>query len=335
MMNFALVGCGGMGNWHATQLQKLSDDVRVVALCDIATGCAEGYKTKYFNDAEVHHDFDAMMDKLTGTLDAVVLCTPHSLHYPMAKSALQRGVHVLTDKPMVTSSAHAYDLWRLVKQTGRHLGITFQAPYTREYQAIKNLRDAGKLGTPQIIQGWLAQGWLKPTAGKWRQVSAISGGGQMYDSGSHVLNGMMWLMNEPVVEVYCMYDTLGSPVDINGVAIMKFRSGTLGSVAIGGNSPGWNVSILLQTDTSVVRTGPHGGSLEITRNGHSTYPPVPEDDHPAAFTPHRNFVNTLLKRESPVVTVRHGVLLSALMDAIYESARTKAPVKVEPVPDDL
>lgn len=334
MIRIALVGCGGMANWHAQQLQKITD-CKVVALCDTDPKRTAQFKEKYFADAVEFASYDALLEKRPDKLDAVLLVTPHTLHYPQAKSAMQRGLHVLVEKPMVTSSAHAYDLWQTVKQTGKHLAITFQAPYTSEYQYLKALRDSGKWGKVQIIQGWLAQGWLKGTAKTWRQDPALSGGGQMYDSGAHVLNGMMWLMNDPVVEVACFYDKVGSPVDINGVAIMKFQNGALGSVAIGGNSPGWSVAIQIQTDALQIRTGPHGGFLEVTGSPQLKYPHVPSSDAPSAFTPHLNFVNALLGREPLEAPVRYGVLLSALMDALYESADKQAPVKVKPVPRDL
>lgn len=333
MIRFALVGCGGMANWHAQMLQKISD-CKVVALCDTVKSHTETFKRNYFHDAAEFESYDALLASDMG-IDAVVLVTPHTLHYPQAKAALERGKHVLVEKPMVTHSEHAYDLWHTVKRTGRQLGITFQAPYTAEYQAIKRLRDSGELGRIQLIQGWLAQGWLKATANTWRQKPELSGGGQMYDSGAHVLNGIMWIMNEPVVEVSCMYDTCGSPVDINGVAIMKFASGAMGSVCLGGNSPGWDVGVQVQSEHMQLRTGPHGGWLECKKQGKHFYPVVPWSDMPSAFSPHLNFVNALLGREELQAPVRYGVLLSALMDAMYESAAKHAPVAVKPVPDSV
>ena len=333
MIRFALVGCGGMANWHAQMLQKIGD-CKVVALCDTVKSHTETFKRTYFNDAVEFDSYDALLASDTG-IDAVVLVTPHTLHYPQARAALERGKHVLVEKPMVTHSDHAYDLWRTVKRTGKHLGITFQAPYTAEYQAIKRLRDSGELGKVQLIQGWLAQGWLKATANTWRQQPELSGGGQMYDSGAHVLNGIMWIMNEPVVEVCCMYDTCGSPVDINGVAIMRFAGGAMGSVAIGGNCPNWDVAISVQTDTMSLRTGPHGAFLEANRLGRKFYPPVPFSDEPATFTPVRNFADAILGHARLQAPARSGVLLSALMDAMYQSAAEQKPVRVNPVPDDL
>jgi predicted dehydrogenase len=336
MIHMALVGCGGMANWHATQLKAMSDEVSVVALVDTVPAQTKAFKEKYFPDAVEYADYDKLLaDARKLKLDAVNLVTPHTLHYPQAKAALEAGLNVLVEKPMVTASEHAYDLWKTVKKSGKKLGITFQAPYTAEYQAIKGLRDSGEMGKVQIIQGWLAQGWMKGTAGKWRQDPKLSGGGQMYDSGAHVLNGMMWIMNDPVVEVACFYDTLGAPVDINGVAIMRFQNGAMGSVAIGGNSPGWDVAIQVQTDKMQLKTGPHGGSLDISRGGKKYYPRVEMDDRPAGATPHRNFIDALQDKAELQAPVRYGVLLSALMDAMYESADQRKPVQVKPVPRDL
>ena len=115
MFNFALVGCGGMANWHAQQLQKLSADVKVVAVVDTVPGCARTFKDKYFNDAVEYEAYDKLLEKPPAKLDAVVLVTPHTLHYPQAKAALERGINVMVEKPMVTSSQHAYDLWQTVK----------------------------------------------------------------------------------------------------------------------------------------------------------------------------------------------------------------------------
>ena len=335
MTRFAIVGCGGMASGHAQTLSRMRD-VELVAFCDIVPAHSAAYQTKYAAGAQTFDSFDALLaaqSKLK--LDAVLLVTPHTVHYPHAKAALEAGINVLVEKPMVTSSVHAYDLWRTVKRSGKKLAIAFQAPHSAEYQAIRALRDSGALGKVQLIQGWLAQGWKLPQAGTWRQDPPLSGGGQMYDSGAHVLNAMMWIMDEPVVEVACMYDRCGTPVDINGVAMMKFASGAMGSVCIGGNSPGWDVELRVQTDTMQLRTGPHGGFLEAKRAGRTFYPNVAFDDSPGAFTPMRNFIDAINGKAELVSPTRYGVLLSALMDAIYLSAETGKRVRVEPVPDEI
>jgi predicted dehydrogenase len=109
----------------------------------------------------------------------------------------------------------------------------------------------------------------------------------------------------------------------------------MGSVCIGGNSPGWDVAIQVQTDRMQLKTGPHGGSLDITRGGKKFYPRVETDDRPAGATPHRNFVDALQGKAELQASARNGVLLSALMDAMYQSADEGKPVKVKPVPTEI
>jgi len=330
----ALVGCGGMAHWHAEVLLKIPE-AKLAAFVDIDPKKTHEFRTRYAVDAKEYTSLHELLESPPTGLSAVVLVTPHTLHFPQATAALKRGFHVLCEKPMVTAVSDAYELWKTVNQTGKRLAISFQAPYTKEYQAIRRARDSGQLGKVQLISGWLAQGWLKGTTGTWRQDPKLSGGGQMYDSGAHVLNAIMWIMNEPVVEVACMYDTLGSPVDINGVAILRFASGAMGSVVLGGNSPGWDVEVRVQTDKLQYRTGPHGGWLNVTGSPKPPEIEIPHHDAPAAFTPHGNFIRSICGWEELHCTARNGVMLSALMDAMYESAHARKPVIVKPVPDRL
>jgi predicted dehydrogenase len=344
MLNFAFVGCGSMAHWHAQQLQKINR-VKVVAVVDPVAQHARHFKEKYFHAAAEFKSLDDLLAKPPGKLDAVVLMTPHARHFPQAKAALEHGLHVLIEKPMVTRSEDAYDLWKLVKKSGKLLGITFQAPYTPEFAYLARQRDAGKLGKVQVISGWLSQGWLAATVKTWRQDPAVSGGGQMYDSGAHLLNAIMWLMNEPVVEVGCFYDRCGSPVDVNGVAVARFKNGALASIAIGGNCPTFRSEIQIQTDTMLILTDQYGGKLDMTgKEGHRITPKPDEIRHPvspatlatsAARTPHANFVHAILGEEPLRAPVRYGVLLSALMDAMYESGGSGKLVKVKAVPEEI
>ena len=185
MVHLALVGCGGMGHYHAARLKEI-DRVKVTALVDLLPAQTRLYRERYFPDAREYDDYEKLLSDRDLPLDGVVLVTPHTDHYPQAKAALLRGLHVLVEKPMVTGSAQAYDLWKTVKQTGRQLSIAFQSCYTPEFGYLARERDAGRLGRITLVSGWLAQNWLSATAGKWRQNKSASGGGQMYDSGGSV-----------------------------------------------------------------------------------------------------------------------------------------------------
>ncbi len=333
MIRLGLVGCGNMAHWHAQQLLKVPE-LRVTALCDpFALRTAE-FRERFFNQAQEYEHYEKMLE--SAELDAVLLVTPHALHYPQAMQAMQRGLHVLCEKPMVTNSEQAYELWRTSVKTGMLLGIAFQSPYTAEFGYLADLRDAGKLGSLQNIAGYVSQNWYRSSAGKWRQDPLVSGGGFIYDTGAHMLNAIMWLTNSPVIEVNCYIDKADTAVDIRGSAAFRFQNGAFGSVTMAGNTPMFRSEISIFTERFLIVTDQYGSRLDMfDGNGSRFYPHVPHQAHPAAGSPHLNFANAILGKERLRAPARCGVLLSALMDAMYESANLATPIKVNPVPDQI
>src|SRR2546421_11535611 len=88
MIKVALVGCGGMASWHAEKL-KLIPDCVVTALVDTDASCTKTFREKYFPNAKEFASYEEMLEKAKP--DAVVLVTPHTLHYPQVKAALEAG----------------------------------------------------------------------------------------------------------------------------------------------------------------------------------------------------------------------------------------------------
>jgi predicted dehydrogenase len=233
---------------------------------------------------------------------------------------------------MVTSSAHAKKLAERVKKTGLLLQVSFQASYSCEFAYIRHVLQAGGIGELQTVTAWSHQGW-KPKGGKdtwkWRHDPKLSGGGQMYDTGAHLFNAIAWALDRPVEEVFCWIDNKGMPVDINAVMTIRWEGGVLGTVTISGNNPGWDEGIIIAGDQGRLHTGIHAGRLEhYDTRGKIKYPPVTFPH----YTPDRNFVHCLLGKAEPMCPVRYGILHSWLMDALYRSAKTKAPVKLTKPP---
>jgi predicted dehydrogenase len=333
MFNFAFIGCGLMANWHAQELLR-SGHVRAVAAVDPLLSHADGFRQKYAPAAVAYPTLDALLAAPPAQLDGVVIVTPHTSHAGLALKALDAGLHVLIDKPMVTHVTDAYALWHAVKRSGKLLGITYQSPYTFNFGYLAAARDAGQLGTIQAAHGFISQDWLAMTRNTWRQDPALSGGGFAYDTGAHLLNSLMWLMNDPVVEVAAVLDHRGFPVDITGSVTMRFRNGAVASITFAGDTPHFDSGLTLFTDRYTIATNAYGHRLDmIGRNGERFHPHVPFAE--GRGTPHANFVDALLGREPLAVPVRYGVLLSALMDAIYASAKAGTAVNVEPVPDAI
>ena len=331
-VNLAIVGCGGMAGAHAWNLKSVPE-AEVVGLCDIKRENLEKYHKEKMDGKEsirLYDSIEQMFKDPPKDLRGVVLVTPHATHFPQAMACLEHGYDVLVEKPMVTSSDHARQLKKQIEKTGRHLQVAFQAPYSQEFAYIREVLQKGGLGELQTITAHSCQGWKGAVAGRWRQAPAISGGGQMYDTGAHLFNAIAWLVDRPAEEVFCWLDNKGTPVDINAVMTIRWQGGVLGSVTISGNTPGWQEGIWISGDKGRIGTGIHGGRLEqVDAKGQTMkYPPVTQKH----YTPVENFVGCLLGTAEPRCPVRYGILHSWLMDSLYKSAAEGRAVKVPPFP---
>lgn len=337
-IKFAIIGCGGMAHAHANNF-RLVEDAEIVALCDIKRANMEKLHREKFESnpaIRLYDSYEELLRDPPAGLRVMDIITPHTLHFPQAMAALDGGYDVLVEKPMVTSSAHARALAAKAQKTGRLLQVAFQSAYTQEFAYLRELLRSGALGEIQSVTAHSHQRW-RPRDGKahtWRHDPAMSGGGQMYDTGAHLFNAIAWLMDLPATEVFCWTDNKGMRVDINAVCTIKWRTPAgaeiLGTATISGNTPGWQEGIFIAGEAGRVVTGIHGGRLEQYDAAGSLvkYPLVTQ----ANFTPQSNFVACLQGKAEPRCPARYGVLHSWLMDGLYESAKLGRPVKLSTPP---
>ena len=100
----------------------------------------------------------------------------------------------------------------------------------------------------------------------------------MYDTGAHLFNAIAWLVDRPVLEVFCVTDNKGLEVDINAAMTIRWEGNVLGSVTISGNTPGWQEGIVISGDKGRITTGIHGGRVEqCNEKGIVKYPQVTPD----------------------------------------------------------
>ena len=158
------------------------------------------------------------------------------------------------------------------------------------------------------------------TEGSWRQDPSLSGVGQMYDSGAHLFNSLVWLVEQPIDTVFAFTDNIDTPVDINGTANIKFGNGVLATITIVGNCPSSSAGMYLSFDGGRVEVdGWSGQWIKVyDKSGQVKYPEIPGK----AETPNDNFINAILGRAEPQTSPVNGIIQSELMDAIYESAKT-------------
>ena len=226
---------------------------------------------------------------------------------------------------MVTSADDAHALAAKVAATGKILVVGYNTPCTPEFVYLRDVIRSRKLGRLEMVIGHLAQNWKKPTSGSWRQDAKLSGGGQAYDSGAHVLNSLVWTVEANIKIVHAFVDNQDAPVDVNSSMNIQFDNGVLATIAINGNcTDGGSHLVYLFDGGKIEIDGWSGAWINVYKGGHRVkYPKVTGEQQ----WPDDNFIDAILGRAEPRTSVTNGIVQSELMDAIYESARTSQPAR--------
>jgi len=328
-IRLAMVGCGGNSGGHAHGL-KANPDVQIVAGVDVNKEIVDKYIDRILADVDprpvAYNDLKTMLDEVKP--DAVLISTPHTLHFKQGMMALDAGCHVYMEKPMVTASEDAYTLAEKVKETGKVFVIGYNTPCSPNFYYLREVIRNNKLGKLELIIGYITQNWLKATKGTWRQVPALSGGGQAYDSGAHLLNSLCWSVECPVAEVFSFIDNCGSDVDINSSINVKFENDVMASIVVSGNcpSPGGTHMAFIFDNGRIEIDGWGGGWIKVFEGDKFVENP-PITAEMSAGRADYNFIDAILGRAEARTNAVNGIIHSELMDAIYESAETGQSAK--------
>ena len=325
-IKMAILGCGGMSGQHARRYRENSD-VEIIALCDVKTEIVENYITRNLPDYSpkpaIYTDFETMLSEQKP--DAVTIVTPHTMHFEHGMMALKHNCHVFMEKPMVTDSKQAKELKSAVEASGKILVVGYNTPCTPSFRWLRAAIRSGKFGKLETVTGWQTQNWARGTVGSWRQNPALSGGGQMYDSGAHMFNSLVWSVESPVESVFAFIDNVGTPVDINGTVNIRFQNGVLATMTIAGNCPADGAGSVYTFEKARVEVdGWNGGWIKLFTRGSD---PQPIELEGETQTPNDNFIEAILGKAEAQTSPTNGLIQSQLMDAIYQSAQSGAAAR--------
>ncbi len=319
-----IIGTGGIAQGHIKRLLA-NPDAEITGLCDIRPEALA--KTVERNPAvkgaAQFADFRAMIS--AGNLDAVEICTPHTTHYEQTMECLDRGLHVLSEKPMVCTVANAHDVLKKIDATGKVFVLNYQRHYQPEFLYIRDKIESGEYGAVQFVQGLQGQEWLRAVAGTWRHDPALSGGGQLNDSGSHMLAVLLFATGLSVKRCCAFIDNLGARVDINSALTIEFEGGAQGSVSVVGNGPSWyeDITIWCEKGAFYMRQG----RLEVSdASGKRRVPDA--DEMPTGGNPDDNFIAAILGKEEVGCPAKWGLRVIEWTEAAWNSAATGETVRV-------
>jgi predicted dehydrogenase len=329
-VRIGFIGFGGIAGWHFNNFLKIRE-AKVTAACDpdptrYKKFCERQPKAK---GLAFYPDYKKMLKG--EDLDAVDILGPHNVHYRQMVDAFAAGLHVLCEKPMVASSKHARDVIRRRDEAKKVLVVSYQRHYQGPYAAAKALIERGGLGNLEYIAASQHQEWLTGVRGTWRQDPKQSCGGQINDSGSHLIDIIQWMTGKRATDVYAKIDNLGTLVDIDSSITCSFTDGVIANIAIVGSSVGfgeriqiWGSKGWLAIDSAGF--GPKASPLVVQTRRDKSPRPV---KLPPNGTSQQDFIRAITRGAHPRSTAEGALNVILLSEAAWKSAGTGRPVKVQ------
>ena len=228
-IRIAIVGCGRISKNHFGSLEKHTDDIELIAVCDsnldVLNEHAEQYKVSGYQSLE------EMLK--SEQLDLVALCTPSGTHTEQAVTAAEHGVHVMTEKPMATRWNDGVRMVKACDDAGVRLFVVKQNRRNSTLQLLKRAVEEKRFGKIHMVH--LNVFWTRPQEyydqAKWRGTWEFDGGAFM-NQASHYVDLLDWLIG-PVDKVQAMMSTTRDiEVEDTGVLNVKWRNGALGSMSV-------------------------------------------------------------------------------------------------------
>jgi predicted dehydrogenase len=324
-IRLAFIGAGGVAAGHYKRMMD-TGQVDLVALVDPSQTSLARFRERCPGSEGIpaFPEYRAMLESVA--LDGALILSPHVFHFDQIKTCLQRGLHVLSEKPLVCRSRDARTVIALAERTGKVLSLSYQRHYEPVFRYMRAEIAKGRIGDVQFVQALQAQEWLRLTRGTWRQRREISGGGQLHDSGSHLIDIVLWVTGLDAVEVFARGENFGTEVDVNAAISLKFSNGALGNLSIVGNAPTWHEdhSIVGSKGAFYLR---QDGTL-LLQSGDGKPRPVRLPRH--TENPDSNFVKCILGQATTETPPHCGLTTLLATEAMWKSMATGRPVRPKP-----
>lgn len=223
-LKFGLIGTGGIAQTYA-QAFATTEIATLVAVADVRKESADAFAEPF--GAKSFDDYKALADGVE--IDAVIVSTPPNTHPEIAMFFMERGVHVLCEKPLCLSVAEAKEMIACAEKTGVKFTMASKFRYVEDVIKAKSMIASGVLG--EVIQFENAFTAKVDMSRRWNSNKEISGGGVLIDNGTHSVDIIRYFLGaiEEVlaVEAGNMHNL---PVDENVKLLAKTKDGVTASV---------------------------------------------------------------------------------------------------------
>lgn len=348
----ALVGCGKVGATHAAIWKKLPMS-EFVAVCGASSRKSQAFASRF--EVPFYTDIAEMIEK--ERVRVVSICTPHPWHEANIRTAVDRGAHVICEKPLTVDLPSCDRAIAAARSAGVKLGVISQRRFYEPVRRMKDAIDAGKIGKPVlanvVVLGWRDEAYYR--SDPWRGTWKGEGGGVMVSQCTHQLDLLLWLMG-PLKELSGYWDNFNHPyieVEDTVAAIMRFEGGAIASLVLSNSqcpglfgrvhvhgSSGASVGVQVESGSPFI-----AGVTERVEPAFNDIWTIPGEEHfletwkqqdeslPWDAMTHyhelqlEDFLCAVLEDREPLVNGEAGRRVVELFTAVYQSQRDRKPVQ--------
>ncbi len=320
MIRLGIIGCGGMGGYHAKRFSQM-DNVELVGVCDVveekARNLAEQVGTKFY----INHQ-----DLLPAT-DAVCICTPPRHRLDVVLDSARAGKQIFAEKPLALNLQEADQMVEAARQAGVKLMVGYVLRFTQPHKYLQQVFASGELG--RLVNCWTRRYMPCDMTNRWYGDQAQSGG-VLLDFGSHDVDLVYWKGGE-VKSVFARFDRVrpGIRSDEHAQVLMAFQGGGMGTVDVSWSSHLSHYSFgvvgsegtLIADAAGLVHKKSWNGQEEVIDT--AALAKAQKDE-----TIQEHFIRCIEEDIEPLVTGAQARSVLAVILAAQESGRTGQAVEV-------
>ncbi|MDR1506336.1 MAG: Gfo/Idh/MocA family oxidoreductase [Treponema sp.] len=356
-----IVGCGGIaGQKHFPALSLLKDEVEITYFCDIIEERAVNASKEFgIPGAKVSTDYKDVVND--GSIDIIYVLTPNVNHSPITCDALAAGKHVMCEKPMAINYAEGKKMLDAARASGKKLTIGYQNRFRRDSRELFARSRDGELGEVYFAKAHAVRRRAVPTWGVFPD-KAKQGGGPLIDIGTHALDLTLWFMNnyEPECVLGQTFQKLKDYPDGNmfgpwDPAKFETEDSAFGMIRMKNGAAiyleaAWALNVLDPKEAQVTLCGTKAGAEMFgdawKNEGYNIINKV-EHNNLVSIQPSgaggvygfasagsqapqdleaRQWIGAIKNNSDPLVKPEEALVVTRILEAIYESAYSKKPV---------
>lgn len=346
-LKIALIGCGRISYKHVEGITQNNKEIELVAVCDVVKSNARNKRDQYIKaladsvDVKVYVNYKEMIEEVD--IDIIAIATESGYHCEIAEYCMNKGKHVIVEKPMALSTQDADSMIECGKKNNVKLCISHQNRFNKPIQKLRDAIEENRFG--KLVNGTARTLWNRNMGyyekAPWRGTWELDGGTLMNQC-IHNIDLLQWMMGGVIDSVYAQCDTFLRDIEGEdyGAIIIRFKNKAIGivegSACVYPENLEETLSVFGETGTVVIggiavnkiETWKFADNINNEEEILKRQQENPDSVYGFGHTPlYKDMIDAINNGREPLINGEEGKKAMSIILAAYKSKCTGLPVK--------